>query len=210
VSRSGARGVFEVLSEHWRVAVYGIIVMTAFTFFSHGTQDLYPTFLQRQHHLDHGTVSTLGSIGSIGAILGGIIFGSLSQRLGRRHTMIICALLSVPAAALWAFSSGLVLLGLGAFVMQVFVQGAWGVVPAQLNELAPPAVRGAFAGTVYQLGNCIASANGTLQPLIAERLGGNYSVALASVAVAAALSISLVVWLGPEAHNVSMTGEAKA
>jgi SHS family lactate transporter-like MFS transporter len=208
IARTGAQGVFEVLSRHWRVAVYGIILMTAFTFFSHGTQDLYPTFLQRQHGLDKNTVSTLGSIGAVGAILGGIVFGSISQRLGRRRTIIMCALLAVPVTGLWAFSSGVVLLGLGAFAMQIFVQGAWGVVPAQLNELAPPAVRGAFAGTVYQLGNCIASANGTLQPLIAERMGGNYSVALATVAVAAALCISLVVWLGPEAHGVKMNNEA--
>ena len=157
--------------------------------------------------LDHATVSTLGSIGYIGAIVGGIVFGSISQRLGRRRAIITSALLSLPIIVLWAFSSSVFMLGLGAFVMQFFVQGAWGVVPAQLNELAPPAVRGAFAGTVYQLGNCIASSNGTLQPLLAEHLGGNYGVALAVVAAAAALCISLIVWLGPEAHNVAMNAE---
>jgi MFS transporter, SHS family, lactate transporter len=210
IARTGAKGVIAILSEHWRVALYGIVLMTAFTFFSHGTQDLYPTFLQKQHGLDHTTVSTLGSIGYIGAVIGGILFGSISQKLGRRRTIITAALLALPVTALWAFSSSVVMLGIGAFVMQVFVQGAWGVVPAQLNELAPPAVRGAFAGTVYQLGNCIASVNGTLQPLIAERLGGNYAVALAVVAVGAALSISLVVWLGPEAQNVAMGEESQA
>ena len=210
VARTGAKGVVAVLSEHWRVAIYGIVLMTAFTFFSHGTQDLYPTFLQKQRGLDHATVSTLGSIGYIGAVLGGIVFGSISQKLGRRRAIITSALLALPVIALWAFSSSVVMLGIGAFVMQFFVQGAWGVVPAQLNELAPPAVRGAFAGTVYQLGNCIASTNGTIQPLIAERLGGNYAVALATVAVAASLCISLVVWLGPEAQNVAMGEEASA
>ena len=208
IARSGAQGVIAVLSKHWRVALYGIVLMTAFTFFSHGTQDLYPTFLQKQHGLDHATVSTLGSIGYIGAILGGIVFGSISQSVGRRRAIITSALLTLPVIWLWAFSATPLWLGIGAFVMQFFVQGAWGVVPAQLNELAPPAVRGAFAGTVYQLGNCIASTNGTLQPLLAERLGGNYGMALACVAAAAALSISLVVWLGPEAHNVAMNAEA--
>ena len=207
IARSGAKGVIEILSEHWRLAVYGVILMTAFTFFSHGTQDFYPLFLQKQHGFDKNTVSTLASIGSIGAILGGVVFGSLSQKLGRRRAIITSALLTLPMVALWMFSSTVLLLGIGVFLMQFFVQGAWGVVPAQLNELAPPAVRGAFAGTVYQLGNCISSTNATIEPQLAEHLGGNYAVALSTVAVCAALSISLVVWLGPEAHGAKMNAE---
>ena len=206
LARSGAKGLMQILSEHWRLAIYGVILMTAFTFFSHGTQDFYPVFLQKQHGLDKNTVSTLASIGSLAAIIGGVVFGSLSQKLGRRRAIITSALLTLPMVALWMFSSSVLMLGIGVFLMQFFVQGAWGVVPAQLNELAPPAVRGAFAGTVYQLGNCISSTNATIEPLLAER--ASWSVSLATVAVCAALCISLVVWLGPEAHGARMNNES--
>jgi SHS family lactate transporter-like MFS transporter len=141
---------------------------------------------------------------NIGAVLGGILFGSLSQRFGRRRTIITAALLALPVTALWAFSTTALMLGIGAFAMQFFVQGAWGVVPAHLNELSPPGARATFPGTVYQLGNLIASVNAVLQTSLAERSGGNYAIALASVAVCAALAISLTVWLGPEAQNVAM------
>ena len=204
VARVKAASTFTVLRDHWKLAIYGIVLMTAFTFFSHGTQDVYPVFLQKQHGFDHATVSTIAVVYNIGAILGGILFGSLSQRLGRRRTIITAALLALPVTALWAFSASAVILGIGAFVMQFFVQGAWGVVPAQLNELSPPGARGTFPGTVYQLGNLIASSNAILQTTIAANSGGNYAIALASVAVCAALAISLTVWLGPEAQNVAM------
>ena len=204
VARVKAAGTFAVLRDHWKLAIYGIVLMTAFTFFSHGTQDVYPVFLQKQHGFDHATVSAIAVVYNIGAILGGILFGSLSQRLGRRRTIITAALLALPVTALWAFSASAVMLGIGAFVMQFFVQGAWGVVPAQLNELSPPGARGTFPGTVYQLGNLIASSNAILQTTIAANSGGNYAIALASVAVCAALAISLTVWLGPEAQNVAM------
>jgi len=204
VARVKAASTFAVLRDHWKLAIYGIVLMTAFTFFSHGTQDVYPVFLQKQHGFDHATVSAIAVVYNIGAILGGILFGSLSQRLGRRRTIITAALLALPVTALWAFSASAVMLGIGAFVMQFFVQGAWGVVPAQLNELSPPGARGTFPGTVYQLGNLIASSNAILQTTIAANSGGNYAIALASVAVCAALAISLTVWLGPEAQNVAM------
>ena len=205
IARSGAQGVGEILSKHWHLALYGVILMTAFTFFSHGTQDFYPVFLQKQHGIDKNTVTTLASIGSVGAIIGGVVFGSIGQKIGRRRAIITSALLSLPMVGLWMFSSTIVMLGIGVFLMQFFVQGAWGSVPAQLNELAPPAVCGAFAGTVYQLGNCISSTNATIEPLLAERT--SWSVSLASVAVCAALCICLVVWLGPEAHGVKMNNE---
>jgi SHS family lactate transporter-like MFS transporter len=205
MARSGAKGVMEILSEHWKLAIYGVILMTAFTFFSHGTQDFYPVFLQKQYGFDKSTVSTLASIGSVGAIIGGVVFGSIGQKIGRRRSIITSALLTLPMVALWMFSSTILLLGIGVFLMQFFVQGAWGSVPAQLNELAPPAVRGAFAGTVYQLGNCISSTNATIEPWLAGRT--SWSVSLASVAVCAALCISVVVWLGPEARGVKMNNE---
>lgn len=205
MARSGAKGVMEILSEHWKLAIYGVILMTAFTFFSHGTQDFYPVFLQKQHDFDKSTVSTLASIGSVGAIIGGVVFGSIGQKIGRRRAIITSALISLPMVGLWMFSSTIVMLAIGVFLMQFFVQGAWGSVPAQLNELAPPAVRGAFAGTVYQLGNCISSTNATIEPLLAEH--ASWSVSLATVAVCAALCISVVVWLGPEAQGIKMNEE---
>jgi MFS transporter, SHS family, lactate transporter len=206
-SRGSARatGTVAVLRSHWRIALYAIVLMTAFNFFSHGTQDIYPTFLQKQHGFGHGTVSTIAVIYNIGALLGGIIFGSLSQRFGRRRTAITAALLAIPVAFLWAFSATALMLAIGAFLMQFFVQGAWGVVPAHLNELSPSGARGTFPGTVYQLGNLIASSNAVLQTRIAEQMGGNYAMALAGVAVCAALAIALAMKLGPEAHNVEMT-----
>jgi SHS family lactate transporter-like MFS transporter len=190
--------------RYWPRMLFAVTLMTAFTFFSHGTQDIYPVFLQKQHGFGHATVSAIAVVYNIGAVLGGILFGSLSQRFGRRRTIITAALLALPVTALWAFSTTALMLGIGAFAMQFFVQGAWGVVPAHLNELSPPGARATFPGTVYQLGNLIASVNAVLQTSLAERSGGNYAIALASVAVCAALAISLTVWLGPEAQNVAM------
>jgi SHS family lactate transporter-like MFS transporter len=192
------------VARHWKLALYAILLMTAFNFFSHGTQDLYPTFLQTQRHFTHGTVSTIAIIYNVGAILGGLTFGSISQRLGRRRAIIAAALCALPAIWLWAFSPSIVLLAVGAFVVQFFVQGAWGVIPAHLNELSPAEARGAFPGTVYQLGNFIASSNAVLQARFAEQNGNDYAAALATVAITAAIAISLLVWLGREAPDAAL------
>ena len=190
--------------KHWRLLLFAVVMMTAFNFFSHGTQDIYPTFLQKQHGFDTGTVSVIAILYNIAAIIGGVGFGSLSQRIGRRRASIIAALLGVPVAFLWAFSSTAVLLTLGAILMQISVQGTWGVVPAHLNELSPSDSRGTFPGTVYQLGNLIASVNAVLQTSVAERTGGNYAIALAAVAIVSALMIALCMKFGPEAKDVDM------
>jgi SHS family lactate transporter-like MFS transporter len=192
------------IREHWKLAVYAILLMTGFNFFSHGTQDLYPTFLREQHHFDPATVSVITVILNVGAIIGGLFFASLSQSFGRRRTVITVALLALPVVYFWAYAPTAITLAVGAFLMQVCVQGAWGVVPVHLNELSPAAVRGTFAGTVYQLGNLIASVNAVFQAEIAERSGGNYSIALAIVACFAALLIATMMYLGPEAQNVDM------
>jgi SHS family lactate transporter-like MFS transporter len=202
--RASAATIVNVLARHWQLALYAILLMTAFNFFSHGTQDLYPTFLQKQHHFDHTTVSTIAVLYNVGAILGGLSFGALSQSLGRRRTMIVAALLALPAIWLWAYSETATLLAVGAFLVQFFVQGAWGVVPAHLNELSPAEARGTFPGTVYQLGNFIASSNAVLQARIAENHNNNYSLALAGVAVTAALAVALLAWLGREARDIDM------
>ncbi len=191
--------------KYWQLLLFAVVMMTAFNFFSHGTQDIYPTFLQKQHGFGTATVSIIAILYNIAAIVGGIGFGMLSQRIGRRRASMIAALLGVPVAFLWAFSSTAVLLAVGAILMQIAVQGAWGVVPAHLNELSPSDSRGTFPGTVYQLGNLIASVNAVLQTSVAERTGGNYSIALAAVAICAALAISLCMKFGPEAKDVEMT-----
>jgi len=196
--------VLNVLKRDWKLALYAIVLMTAFNFFSHGTQDLYPTFLQVQHKFDHATVSMIAVTYNIGAMLGGLTFGFLSQRLGRRRTIVISALLAIPMTYLWAFSETAAMLAVGAFFVQYFVQGAWGVVPAHLNELSPADARGTFPGTVYQLGNFIASSNAVLQAGIAKALGGNYSYGLAGVAIAAALAIALLTAMGPEARHIDL------
>ena len=205
-SAEGARtGIVTVLRKHWRVAVYGIFLMTAFNFFSHGTQDIYPTFLQVQHGFDAHKTGTIAIIYNIGAILGGWIFGTWSQTLGRRRTIMLAAALSLPVAYLWAYSTTMAGLAAGAFLMQVCVQGAWGVIPAHLNEISPPDARATFPGTIYQLGNLIASTNAILQTTIAESHGENYAFALASVAVAAAVAIATLAAVGREARDVKLS-----
>lgn len=201
-ARSGT--VLNVLKKHWALALYAILLMTAFNFFSHGTQDAYPTFLQVQHHFGVHTTGSIAIVYNIGAILGGLTFGFFSQRIGRRRAIILAALLAIPVTSLWAFSQTATMLAVGAFLMQFFVQGAWGVIPAHLNELSPPAARGTFPGTVYQLGNFIASYNLPLQTSIAAGMHENYSLALAGVAVAAAITIAILTAFGREAREVNM------
>ena len=195
--------IFQVLAEHWKLAIYAILLMTAFNFYSHGTQDIYPTFLQKQHGLAPGMVSTITIIGNIGAILGCFLFGPISQHFGRRRTTITAALASILVIYVWAFSSTLGMLILGAFLMQFCNQAAWSVVPAHLNELSPKAARGTFPGTVYQLGNLLASGNLPLQTMIAEQQH-SYGIAMAAVAFCAAVAISLLMAFGPEAKHADM------
>jgi SHS family lactate transporter-like MFS transporter len=198
-------GTLTVLKSHWRLGIYAVALMTAFNFFSHGTQDLYPTFLQVQHKMSPHAVGIIAVIYNIGAICGGILFGTLSERFGRRRCMIVAALLSLPVIPLWAFSDSAVLLAVGAFLIQFTVQGAWGVVPVHLNELSPDTARGTFPGFVYQLGNLLASVNATLQAAIAEHFGGNYGLALAVVAGSMALIIALLAQVGSEAKGVAFS-----
>jgi SHS family lactate transporter-like MFS transporter len=199
-----ARGsTLSILRSHWRLGLYAVVLMTAFNFFSHGTQDLYPTFLQVQHGLSPYAVGTIAAIYNVGAIVGGILCGSLSERIGRRRMIVISALLSLPVLPLWAFSDSPVLLAMGAFLMQVTVQGAWGVIPVHLNELSPNEARGTFPGFVYQLGNLLASANATIQAGIAAHFGGNYGLAMALVAGSVAVIIAVLTSVGVEAKGVA-------
>jgi SHS family lactate transporter-like MFS transporter len=198
------------LARHWKIALYLVVLMTAFNFFSHGTQDLYPTFLQKQHHFDTHTTGILAAVMNVGAIVGGISFGIWSERLGRRRAIIIASLLALPVIPLWAFSATPVLLGLGAFLIQVAVQGAWGIIPVHLNELSPPLARSLFPGFAYQLGNLIASKNAPIQAGIAEAHGNNYALALALVCGITAVIIAIWTALGPERKNADFAADGQA
>jgi MFS transporter, SHS family, lactate transporter len=200
---TSASSTLAIVKSHWQLGIYAVLLMTAFNFLSHGTQDLYPTFLQVQHQMGPHEVGLIAVIYNIGAIIGGISFGSMSEVFGRRRIMIIASLLSLAVLPLWAFSTSAVWLAVGAFLMQVMVQGAWGVIPVHLNELSPEDARGTFPGFVYQLGNLIASVNATLQAGIAAHYGGDYGIALAAVAGTVAVAIVVLTALGTEAKGIA-------
>ncbi len=187
-----------LLAANWRLVLYLALLMTAFTFFSHGTQDLYPTFLQKQHHFGTQLTGAITALMNCGAILGAFVVGAASEHYGRRRAIAVAALAALPVIPLWAFSSTPLLLAMGAFLIQMAVQGAWAVVPAYLNELSPGAVRAMFPGLVYQLGNLLASRNAPLQAGIAAAHGGNYGLALAMVAGITAMVLAGLALLGPE------------
>jgi SHS family lactate transporter-like MFS transporter len=196
------------IKGNWGLFLYVILLMTLFNSFSHGTQDIYPTFLQVQQKFSPPVVSTIAVIYNLGAIFGGLFFGAYSEHVGRRRAIIIAALLALPVIPLWAFSNNVVLLTIGAFLIQFFVQGAWGVIPVHLNELSPNSVRGTFPGFAYQLGNLFASKNGTLQASMAVSFGNNYGLALGITAGVVAALVAVVTACGPEAHGVKFGAEA--
>jgi len=191
-------GLWETLSANWKLSVYAIAMMMVFNLFSHGTQDLYAVFLQKEHGFEHGTVSLVLIVANLGAIAGGLFFGALSERIGRVNAITIAALIALPAIPLWAYGSTAPLLAAGAFIMQIGVQGAWGVVPAHLNELSPGPVRATMPGVVYQIGNFLASYNGPFQARLAESPGNSYSYALALVAGIVAVALAILIRFSPE------------
>ncbi|SBS37430.1 Putative sialic acid transporter [Marinomonas spartinae] len=199
--------IIGTIKDNWRVCGFMVLLMTCFNFFSHGSQDLYPTFLKVQHGFDAHTVSIIAICYNISAIFGGIFFGSLSERIGRKKAIMIAALLALPVIPLWAFSTGSVSIGIGAFLMQFMVQGAWGVVPTYLNELVPANVRAILPSFVYQMGNLLASVNATIQTHIASAHDGHYSLAMAIVVGTVALLIAILVSRGKETRGVSMTAD---
>lgn len=201
-----ARGLLTALRGHWPLALYAIGLMTCFNFFSHGTQDLYPRLLQAQRGYSPGTTAEIAIVYNIGAICGGLLFGSLSNRIGRRRSIALAAALSLIALPFWTYSSTPVTLAIAAFAMQFMVQGAWGVVPVHLNELSPEGIRGTFPGVVYQLGNLLAACNAPLQAAIAKAHGAaghlDYAFALTLVCGVVAVALVLLSWFGPERRGV--------
>lgn len=190
--------------KNWKQTVYFVLLMTAFNFFAHGTQDLYPTFLQTERMFGHQTVSVIAIIYNIGAIIGGLTFGTISERIGRRRAIILASLISLPVIPLWAFGSTPAILAIGAFLMQISVQGAWGVMPAHLNEISPEGVRATFPGLVYQLGNLLAASNATLQLSLAQRTDWNLAMAMAAVVGVVAVVISVMIGFTREARGIAI------
>ena len=188
--------IVRAASGHWRIFSYLVLLMTLMMFLSHGTQDLYPDFLKTSRGFTKAVASNLAILYNLGAILGSVIFGYFSEGLGRRRSMIAALLLSLVVIPLWAFGASLVTLALGAFLMQVGVQGAWGIVPAHLNELSPDEARGLIPGLAYQLGIVFAAGTNTMEYALRDTLG--YGWALAAFEIATIGLLITVLALGSE------------
>lgn len=184
--------------------IYLALLMTAFNWMSHGTQDVYPTFLGAHANQGAGLSSTtvrwIVVAYNVGAIIGGLVFGTLSQRLSRRYTVVFCAILALPIVPLFAYSRGAAMLCLGSFLMQLFVQGAWGVIPAHLTEMSPDAIRGLYPGVTYQLGNLLAAFNLPIQEHLAESHG--YPFALAATIVPVLAAVVVLTLIGKDATGI--------
>jgi SHS family lactate transporter-like MFS transporter len=202
--RASAAATWGAVKNYLPTFAYLVLLMACFNAFSHGSQDLYPTFLQAQRGFSAAAAGSIAIVMNVGALAGGIFFGSLSERLGRRRTVMLAAALALPLIPLWAFSHTAVTLALGGFLMQFMVQGAWGIVPAHLNELAPPAVRAILPGFAYQLGNLAMSKMAPFQTGIAEAHGNDYAHVLSVTIAIVALALILVTWLGREAHAAEL------
>ncbi len=189
------------IASNWKLFLYITGLMAMMNMVSHGTQDMYPTFLERDWHLGPTTRAAITAFSQVGALCGGVLCGLYSDRLGRRRTIALALLGAILAIPLWAFAPGAPLLWLGAFIMQFFVQGAWGVIPAHINELAPDGVRGFLPGFAYQCGVAIASQIPHVQALFAAHTSYARTMALSAALVfilgaVAALS-------GPERRGVA-------
>jgi MFS transporter, SHS family, lactate transporter len=203
VTKTSFRDIF-LNAKVLRRFAYLILLMTAFNWMSHGTQDVYPTFLKATDQggagLAESTALIIAIIYNIGAIIGGLTFGGLSEKYGRRYTIAFCALLALPIVPLFAFSTTAAMLCLGSFLMQIMVQGAWGVIPAHLTEMSPDAIRGFYPGVTYQLGNVFAALNLPIQEHLAASHG--YPFALTVTIVPVLIVVTVVVLLGKEAKGV--------
>jgi len=209
--KTGPRlSTMQVLRKNGKLVVYGVLMMAAFNFFSHGTQDIYPKlFLAKQLHFTHPQITNISLIYNVGAMLGGITFGLLSQRIGRRFAIIGACVMALAVLYFWSHGTTPVEIAIAAFLMQFAVQGAWGVVPVHLNELSPAEIRGTFPGFIYQLGNFAASFNAPIQAAIAAHNGGDYGFALMLVAGTVAVVLIVLMIFGPEARNISMAAKTE-
>ena len=191
--------LWESVFSNWKIFLYIALLMTFMNFSSHGTQDMYPTFLQRYFHFDGPKRTMISAISSVGAIAGGIFFGFLSDRLGRRRAIVTALLLAVVVVPLWAYSPTTAMIVAGAFLMQFMVQGAWGVIPAHLSELAPDSVRSFLPGFAYQCGVLISGSIVYIQAFLAETM--SYASTMAVTGAAVFLGGAIVTALGRERHG---------
>ena len=198
-SRTTVRTIF-ANPAIWKRFVFLILLMTAFNWMSHGTQDIFPTFLKEGIGLASGTALLIVIGYNVGAIIGGIIVGTMSQRFGRRRMIVLCALLGLPLIPLFAYSTTVGMLALGSFLMQLMVQGAWGVIPAHLTELSPDEIRGFYPGVTYQLGNLLAAFNLPIEQALAKSHG--YPFALAATMVPVFIAVAVLAAVGSEAKGI--------
>jgi SHS family lactate transporter-like MFS transporter len=205
VSRQAETHLLRDIKSNAGIFAFLVVLMFAFNSLSHGTQDVYPTFLQKNLGFAPKTVSLIAIIYNLGALAGGILFGTLSERIGRRKAIIIAALLTLPAIPLWAYARSVALLAMGGFIMQFMVQGAWGVIPAHLNELSPPTVRGTVPGFAYQVGNLLSSWISVLQARVAEiRYAGNFAPVLAWTVLFVASLVAIITTTGKEKRGAHL------
>jgi len=191
-----ARGI----ASHWKLFIVLVLLMMMMNFVSHGTQDMYPTFLKYNWNFGPRQRASINAFSMVGAIAGGIAFGLLSDRWGRRRSMILALLLALVVIPLWAFAPSLALLLTGAFVMQFMVQGAWGIIPAHLSELSPDSERGFMSGFTYQCGVLLASAVPYIEAVLAKRMA--YSYAMAWTAAIVFSGAIIMIALGHEKHGI--------
>jgi len=182
--------------SNWKIFLYLVVLMTMMNFISHGTQDMYPTFLQRDWGFTPQNRAALTAFSMVGAITGGIIFGHISDRIGRRRAIVIALVLAVLAIPIWAHAPGIPVLIAGAFVMQFMVQGAWGVIPAHITELSPDSVRGFLPGFAYQCGVMLASYVTYIEAVFAERT--SYANSMALTAATVFIGGAIAAWVGRE------------
>ena len=202
--RASPAAVWRAVRSYFPKLCYLVLLMACFNAFSHGSQDMYPTFLQEQHGYATGLTATLTTVMNLGALAGGICFGALSERLGRKRAIMLAAALAVPMIPIWAHSQTALLLAIGGFLMQFMVQGAWGIVPAHLNELSPPPVRAILPGFAYQLGNLAMAYMGPFQAGMAKAHGGNYAIVMSWTIAVVAAALILVTGVGPEARSTEL------
>jgi MFS transporter, SHS family, lactate transporter len=191
------------VKQHGALFIYAALLMTAFNYMSHGTQDLYPTYLEKQRGFGVSAKSMISIVYATGAISGGAVMGFLSQQWGRRRVIILSAICGMLLIPLWIFAPTTALLIMGGFSIQFMVQGAWGVVPVHLNELSPPEFRGTFPGLAYQLGNFAAANAAQQQAWLAEHFRSsngqpNYAITMALVEAVVFLVIILLAAIGRE------------
>ena len=193
--------IVQTVAAQWKRFAYLVVLMTFMMFLSHGTQDLYPDFLREVHHVAAARVADIAMVYNVGAVIGAIIFGALSQRLGRRKGMIAALGMCLVVIPWWAFGGSVPMLILATVLMQMGVQGAWGVIPVHLNELAADSARGLMPGLTYQLGILLASPTNNIEFALRQRYG--YQWALAGFELVTIVTLALLLWRGAEAHGKS-------